>query len=89
MTIVGLPDAAIQESREPVQAAVRNTRGALPAQAPGGQPGPGLGPQGGPDGFLPTANLCPLPPTRKLGCDLVTFALFIPHRLILKARIPS
>ena len=38
-TIVGLPDAAVQEARERVRAAVKNSV-RLPAQAPHGQHGP-------------------------------------------------
>ena len=39
MDIVGLPDAAVQESRERVQAAIKNAGFDLPAQAHRGQPG--------------------------------------------------
>ena len=45
MVIVGLPDAAVQESRERVQSAIKNAGLYLPAQAPHRQPGAGLGAQ--------------------------------------------
>ncbi len=48
MAIVGLPDAAVQESREPRPGGHQECRAVLPAQARGGQPGAGLRAQGRP-----------------------------------------
>ena len=48
MIIVGLPDAAVQESRERVQSAIKECRAVLPPQAPDRQPGARLGAQGRP-----------------------------------------
>jgi flagellar biosynthesis/type III secretory pathway M-ring protein FliF/YscJ len=53
---VGLPDAAVRESRDRVRAAIKNSGFAIPADAHHHQPGPGGHQEG-----KARASTCPLP----------------------------